>query len=573
MNRICLPPESRLGDPAAATTIANQLYGLAAGLAAAYQVSKPGTDIWDGAAAAAFIGALALQPRQFAAAAEACGAVAAALTAHANALGEARALHRRATALAAADPSAAGTLAARAAELAAASAAGTAARVDAAARAAPERPNVVARVLNKATEWQTELRLGAVEAGAEVFGFVARHNQLRLIAAPAQAEKDYRDLATNAVHAATHPVETAKALLDWDTWASNPARAAGHLAPDLVMASATGGAAAAARTRTIAERTRRATDAAAAADAVRRTNLEAAAGRSRSELLRTALTRGTVHGPQASAWRGAGDARLPAGHAAAADEYWRLSASVEPQVTAAVSRLADDIGAQLAGLEHRLKQPESLKRKLTTGRKREGLPLATQLESVDDVVRYTLVFEDAAYVEGVTEATAWLDRAGFHQHDLNNAWYSGRYRGINGTWMHPASGAAFELQFHTPMSWQITKETHEMYEAMRLQSNSPETRRQLSNLIAAEYAKAPRPEGVAGLTADAIPPPTPPSPIESPPNLVPAAAAAGALVAAAAGHSAIPTAPQPTTPTTPTAAATPTPPHQHAAQRRPGAPR
>ena len=35
--------------------------------------------------------------------------------------------------------------------------------------------------------------------------------------------------------------EIGKGVLDWDTWADNPARALGHLVPDIVMAVATAG--------------------------------------------------------------------------------------------------------------------------------------------------------------------------------------------------------------------------------------------------------------------------------------------------------------------------------------------
>ncbi len=45
-----------------------------------------------------------------------------------------------------------------------------------------------------------------------------------------------------AKNAAVNWDDTAKALLDWDTWVSDPARAMGHLAPDLVIALFTAGA-------------------------------------------------------------------------------------------------------------------------------------------------------------------------------------------------------------------------------------------------------------------------------------------------------------------------------------------
>lgn len=51
---------------------------------------------------------------------------------------------------------------------------------------------------------------------------------------------DYeKGLALGVVHGVTHPKELGKALLDWDTWREDPARAIGHLVPDLLLTVAT----------------------------------------------------------------------------------------------------------------------------------------------------------------------------------------------------------------------------------------------------------------------------------------------------------------------------------------------
>lgn len=229
---------------------------------------------------------------------------------------------------------------------------------------------------------------------------------------------------------------------------------------------------------------------------------------------------------------------LQARDAAAADAYWRLNATTEPAVTARISQLAADVGARLDGLEHRLKEPESLKRKLATKQADEGLPIAQLLEGAGDIVRYTLVLDEVVYVKGVTQVATQLDRAGFYRLELNNAWHSGRYRGINSTWVHPPSGTTFEVQFHTPKSWQITRETHPMYEVMRLRSTPASERDTLSALIAAEYTKAPHPRGVASVTENAFPPPTPPDPIVVPPDLTLLAGATGVAAASSASTAA-----------------------------------
>jgi hypothetical protein len=49
------------------------------------------------------------------------------------------------------------------------------------------------------------------------------------------------ELGKGLVYGVQHPKELGKAVLDWDTWATDPARALGHLVPDLVLAVATMG--------------------------------------------------------------------------------------------------------------------------------------------------------------------------------------------------------------------------------------------------------------------------------------------------------------------------------------------
>ncbi|MEC4020003.1 putative T7SS-secreted protein [Streptomyces sp. H27-D2] len=60
-------------------------------------------------------------------------------------------------------------------------------------------------------------------------------------------------MVDGAAYAADHPKEFAKAVTNWDEWQRNPARAAGQLTPDLLLALATGGAGAARHGGTVAK--------------------------------------------------------------------------------------------------------------------------------------------------------------------------------------------------------------------------------------------------------------------------------------------------------------------------------
>jgi hypothetical protein len=60
--------------------------------------------------------------------------------------------------------------------------------------------------------------------------------------------RDAKIFATGLGHGVTHPKELGKAALDWDTWAHDPARAVGHLIPNIALILATGGTGEAAET-------------------------------------------------------------------------------------------------------------------------------------------------------------------------------------------------------------------------------------------------------------------------------------------------------------------------------------
>ncbi len=66
---------------------------------------------------------------------------------------------------------------------------------------------------------------------------------------------------------------------------------------------------------------------------------------------------------------------MTARQGARAEAFHRLSAGREPQITAAVHDVARAAEAELAGLRTRLKQVDSLKRKLATQHAATGRPL------------------------------------------------------------------------------------------------------------------------------------------------------------------------------------------------------
>ena len=164
-----------------------------------------------------------------------------------------------------------------------------------------------------------------------------------------------------------------------------------------------------------------------------------------------------------------------------------------------------------------------------------GASVERLLAPNNDTIRYTLVFRDPYYAHGVVNASAALERWGFHRVEVKNHWREPkRYRGINTTWLHARSGTLIEVQFHTVQTNLATTLTHGMYERMRLPQTPADVRTDLNDRIASAYARVPHPAGVEALTRETVPPPSPPKPVEPPPNHAPVVAAAGASAAGGA---------------------------------------
>ena len=529
------PIALELGDPEQAAAIAGHLGQMANGLDAAAAGLGNGEASWTGAAATAFAALFTAQPRQFATVAEACRTVAQALARHAESLATAHALQRRAAALHDTDPVTAASLIDQAWAAATSSAEATARTVRSAAAAAPERPSLVTRLLTRGAELMGEIRLGAAEATESAARMALSLNQFRFLHAFGPAKADADAMATGMADAACHPLDLARAVTDWDTWTSNPARAVGHLLPDALAAVTTAGAATTLRGAVIQERGHRAIEVARAADAQRRTVMEAAGTAARQRLVSDAVTRGSQRFRPSAPWSGPGGTRLSREDAGAVQTYWFMVADREASMTRMISELAQESRGVLMGIEERLKSGESFRRKIATQQAAAGgKPVADLLARVNDAVRYRIVFAETRYTEGVIEASALLDQRGFHRVEVDNHWQRRtRYRGINSTWIHARSGTVLEVQFHTPDSNLVSVLTHGLYEKMRLPDTPRAEREHLNQRIADAYARAALPSGVETLSNHSIPPPSPPKAIVPPPDLSTAAGAAGATAATA----------------------------------------
>jgi hypothetical protein len=161
--------------------------------------------------------------------------------------------------------------------------------------------------------------------------------------------------------------------------------------------------------------------------------------------------------------------------------YARVQEIEEKTVTPAMRRIeAEDPDRALVGLEHRLKGKDRLSEKVDKWLSAQpALRHADAFKLVKDAIRYTFVYSEERYTEGVYADSDRLESAGFEPVDRQNSWKEDQYKGINGRWREPASGILFEVQFHTQESVDAKELTHSAYERIRDPSTSPDEVREL----------------------------------------------------------------------------------------------
>ncbi|MFE4867377.1 ATP nucleotide 3'-pyrophosphokinase [Streptomyces sp. NPDC056682] len=237
--------------------------------------------------------------------------------------------------------------------------------------------------------------------------------------------------------------------------------------------------------------------------------------------LATALGAGAVHGATAASWTDKPDKAGPLNKSAddggwsgeglslnatdnaAVDAFYDRAKSAEQTISPQVQTAARISGAEVIGFDHRLKSPDSLKRKVATSLlEHPGEEVNEALAEIKDSVRYTLQWPDGRYTQGVAIASEVLSSWGNDTIKWSNTWARGKgYKAINSAWREPRSRHPFEVQFHTPQSKHAQEATHKLYEEQRLPTTSAERARELQAQQDAIFAAVPVPAGADGLTA------------------------------------------------------------------------
>jgi hypothetical protein len=170
--------------------------------------------------------------------------------------------------------------------------------------------------------------------------------------------------------------------------------------------------------------------------------------------------------------------------------------AVEPAVTQVLMATAKAGGGQMVGLKNRLKEHDSLTRKIQTKSDSSGLP-PDQIR-ITDALRYTMQLDEKSYSNGIRSAIDNLAQRGVKMVELENNWEKGdAYNGVNA--LFEKDGSIFELQFHTEASMAAKSQAHKHYEEFRLPSTTPKRKKELFDEMVIIADSAPQPDGIIDL--------------------------------------------------------------------------
>lgn len=151
--------------------------------------------------------------------------------------------------------------------------------------------------------------------------------------------------------------------------------------------------------------------------------------------------------------------------------YYSKAVANEPQITAHIKKVAENIGMDMAGLEYRIKGKESYLRKIASNYSPNG----NEYE-VKDILRYTYTTTPEKLVESTLKSIETHQDMGYNTIEVKNYWLdkNNPYNGINTT-IQAQNGQKFELQYHTSESYSVKDAIHGLYEKWRIMDKaSPE---------------------------------------------------------------------------------------------------
>jgi hypothetical protein len=168
-------------------------------------------------------------------------------------------------------------------------------------------------------------------------------------------------------------------------------------------------------------------------------------------------------------WRGEGDRYLKVADNSRVEALCDLIVERERErISPALLAIeSQDPDRNLIGFDDRRKGRDRIKEKVADRMEEKNRSPDEAVSLIPDTIRFTFRYDQAHYTQGVWADIERLKDQGFELNKLKNSWSKEEYQGINSQWIDPDTGQRFELQFHTRISFEAKRLTHDAYKELR----------------------------------------------------------------------------------------------------------
>lgn len=185
------------------------------------------------------------------------------------------------------------------------------------------------------------------------------------------------------------------------------------------------------------------------------------------------------------------------------EQYDRIRVQ-EALVTDSLSKVAGELGVKLEGLEYSVKTGSSVANKLMREERKQAkipdmVPKTQQaiLSELRDVIRYTEICDHDDIIPATQKTIEAMEQQGYKLSAISNyfayPYPNTEYMGMHLNFINPL-GYEFELQIHSPESFDVKMRGHELYEKIRVLLDDKE-KDALKAQIVSIHQSIPKPPG------------------------------------------------------------------------------
>jgi len=194
------------------------------------------------------------------------------------------------------------------------------------------------------------------------------------------------------------------------------------------------------------------------------------AERSERELLATTKTKPLSEDEQKNAMDRLGPP-YPLNSKMLAEKLYSEAKIREPGITKDVTAAIKNAGGSAYGLEHRLKTPESIQRKIDTDSEEKSISVSNAAMGMKDLVRYTMLSKDDSFVGAYENFKTSMRDKGYTEKRCRNYFElykegKAKHKSVQSVF-ETADGYLFEVQFQTPSSQAAKNKKIPIYEERR----------------------------------------------------------------------------------------------------------